>query len=89
MIGCIYRFGYKFEDRLKEEFENNLVMYARNLAQVKRQKAEDKELSAVAESVKEIMDDYNPTIKTLEQKCDYINYILKTKFDEDEPKVEI
>lgn len=89
MINCVYRFGYKFEDKLKEEFESNLVMYARYLSQVKRQKNEDKELTAVAESVKEIMGDYNPTIKTLEQKCEYINYILKTKFDLEEPKVEI
>jgi hypothetical protein len=89
MMGCIYKFGHKFEEDLKEEFEKNLVGYSRQLADIKRQKDEDKELIAVSEMISDINEDYNPTIKTLELKCEYISFMLKERFDLDAPQVEI
>jgi len=89
MTNCIYKFGHKFEDNLREEFERNLVGYARQLSTVKMQKDEDSKLNAVNEAIKDINEDYNPTIKTLEQKCEYISYMLKERFSAEEPVVEI
>lgn len=89
MTECIYKFGHKFEDTLKDEFEKNLVAYARQLASVKAEKDADEELNAVKDAIKEINDDYNPTIKTLELKCDYISFLLKTRFLSKEPEIEI
>lgn len=88
MMNCIYKFGHKFEDSLKEEFDKNLVNYAKQLAKVKAEKDADKTLLAVTEAIAEINEDYNPTIKTLEQKCEYISWLLKERFDEDIAKVE-
>jgi RNA processing factor Prp31 len=89
MMECIYKFGHKFEDGLKQEFEKNLVAYARQLSDVKRQKNEDKELNAIGEMIKEINEDYDPTIKTLEMKCEYVSFVLKERFSVDVPQVEV
>ena len=89
MMECIYKFGHKFESDLKQEFERNLVAYARQLSDIKRQKDEDKELAAINEMIKEINEDYDPTIKTLEMKCEYVSFVLKERFNIDAPKVEI
>ena len=89
MQSCVYKFGYKFENDLKSEFEKNLLAYARQLAKIKREKEENTELQTINELIKEINDDYNPTIKELEMKCEYISWFLKERFDEDAPKVEI
>lgn len=88
MMECIYKFGHKFESELKEEFEKNLIAYARQLSDVKKQKDEDKELNAINELIKEINEDYDPTIKTLELKSEYVSFILKERFNLDVPKVE-
>lgn len=89
MIKCIYKFGHTFEGELKKEFENNLLGYARQLAEVKERKEEDEKLKALQEAIKEINQDYDPTIKLLSLKADYVSYILKTRFEEDAPKVEV
>lgn len=89
MMECIYKFGHKFEADLKQEFEKNLVAYSRQLSDVKRQKDQDSELTAINEMIKEINEDYDPTIKSLEMKCEYVSFILKERFDVDAPKVEI
>jgi hypothetical protein len=89
MMKCIYKFGHTFEGELKKEFENNLLSYARQLAEVKEKKEEDEKLKALAEAIKEINQDYDPTIKLLGLKAEYVSYILKTRFEEDAPKVEI
>jgi len=89
MSECIYKFGHKFENSLKEEFEKNLVGYARQLSNIKAEKDADEQLNALTEYIKEINDDYNPTIKTLEMKCEYISWLLKERFGADGPKVEI
>jgi uncharacterized protein involved in tolerance to divalent cations len=89
MMECIYKFGYKFEADLKDEFEKNLVAYARQLSDVKRQKDEDKELNAINEMIKEINEDYDPTIKALEMKCEYVSFVLKERFSVDVPQVEV
>lgn len=89
MSECIYKFGHKFEEDLKVEFERNLVAYARQLSNVKAQKDADDTLNAVSDAIKEINEDYNPTIKTLEMKCEYISYLLKERFGSEEMPVEI
>jgi len=89
MMDCIYKFGHKFEAELKSEFEKNLVAYAKQLAQIKAEKETDKSLKAVSEAIADINEDYNPTIKTLEQKCEYVSWYLKERFDDNAPKVEI
>lgn len=91
MTSCIYKFGHKFEAELKEEFEKNLVLYARQLSHVKSQKDDDENLNALSEMIKQINEDYNPTITLLELKGEYVSYIIKTRFlgGEDGPKVEI
>jgi hypothetical protein len=89
MMSCIYKFGHRFEAELKSEFEKNLVAYAKQLAQIKAEKEADSSLKAVSEAILDINEDYNPTIKTLEQKCEYISWLLKERFGEDAPKVEI
>ena len=89
MSEAIYKFGHKFEDSLKEEFEKSLVGYARQSAFVKAEKEEDEELNAIKETIKEINEDYNPTIQALTLKCDYISFLLRTRFTTDAPKVEI
>lgn len=89
MSECIYKFGHKFEEGLKIEFEKNLVAYARQLSGVKAEKDADEELNALSDAIKEINEDYNPTIKTLEMKCEYISYLLKERFGSESPKVEI
>jgi hypothetical protein len=88
MMECIYKFGHKFESELKEEFEKNLIAYARQLSDVKKQKDEDKELNAINELIKEINEDYDPTIKALELKSEYVSFVLKERFNLDVPKVE-
>ena len=87
MMDCIYKFWHKFEADLKLEFEKNLVGYARQLSAIKREKDEDKTLQAISEGIKDINEDFDPTIKTLEQKCEYISWFLKERFDADGPKV--
>lgn len=89
MSECIYKFGHKFEDSLKDEFEKNLVAYARQLSSVKAEKDGDEELNALTETIKEINDDYNPAIKTLELKCEYISYLLAIRFGHENISVEI
>lgn len=89
MSECIYKFGHKFEEELKDEFEKNLVAYARQLSSVKAEKDADEELNALTEAIKEINDDYNPAIKTLELKCEYISFLLSVRFGADKPQVEI
>lgn len=89
MMECIYKFGHKFEAGLKDEFEKNLVAYSRQLSDVKLQKDKDKELNAINEMIKEINEDYDPTIKTLELKSEYVSLMLKERFGVDAPKVEI
>ena len=89
MQGCIYMFGNKFEAELKAEFEKNLVAYARQLSAIKREKAADNDLNILTEAITDINEDYNPTIKQLELKCEYIAWFIKERFDVDEPKVEI
>lgn len=87
MSQCIYKFGYKFEGGLKEEFESQLVLYARQLSHVKAQKEENEKLKNVSELIKQINEDYNPTIALLGLKCEYVSYILKVRFGgDDEPK---
>ena len=88
MQNCIYKFGHKFDGSLKEEFDKNLVGYARQLADVKRRKEADKDLVAVSEEIAEINEDYNPSIKQLEMKSDYISWLLKERFDSNAPEVE-
>jgi hypothetical protein len=89
MMDCIYKFGHKFEAELKSEFEKNLVAYAKQLAQIKAEKDADKSLKAVSEAIADINEDYNPTIRILEQKCEYVSWYLKERFDDNAPKVEI
>ncbi len=89
MMSCIYTFGHKFENEIKEEFEKNLVAYARQLAAVKREKDNDAKLKAISEAISDINGDYDPTINLLGLKCDYIAWLIKERFDVDEPKVEI
>lgn len=91
MMSCIYKFGHKFEAELKIEFEDNLVRYGKQLSKVKAEKDEDPELNTISEAIKQINEDYDPTIKTLEQKCEYVAFILKTRFEDDDTtkKVEI
>lgn len=88
MMSCIYKFGYKFEAELKAEFEKNLVAYAKQLAQVKAEKESDETLKAISEAISDINEDYNPTIKALEQKCEYISWLMKQKFEEESFKVD-
>jgi hypothetical protein len=89
MMDCIYKFGHKFEADLKLEFEKNLVGYARQLSAIKREKDADATLNALTEAIKDINEDFDPTIKTLELKCEYISWFLKERFESDGPKVEI
>jgi methyl-accepting chemotaxis protein len=89
MITCIYKFGHRFENELKEEFEKNLVQYNKQLSYIKSQKDENEELQSVTEAINEINEDYK-TIKDLELKCEYIAHIIKERYDLDEPeKIEI
>lgn len=88
MMNCVYQFGHKFENELRQEFEKNLAQYAKQLSHVKRQKDEDLELYAVNEAIKDINEDYNPTIKTLELKCEYVAYHIKERFEFDEPAMD-
>ena len=89
MMNCIYKFGHKFEAELKSEFEKNLLLYAKQLAAVKAEKDADASLKAVSDAISDINEDYNPTIKTLELKCEYISWYLKERFGDNTPKVEI
>lgn len=89
MITCIYKFGHKFESEMKSEFENNLVQYGKQLSYIKVKKAEDTELNAVSELIKEINEDYDPTIKTLELKCEYITHLLKTRFSDEPIEIQV
>jgi uncharacterized protein with gpF-like domain len=81
MINCIYKFGHSFQDDLRLEFEKNLILYNKQLSYIKGQKDEDSGLNAVTEAIKDINDDYNPSINELGLKADYLAYILKVKFD--------
>jgi hypothetical protein len=85
MITCIYKFGHRFENELKEEFERNLVQYNKQLTYIKSQKDENEELQSITEAINEINEDYK-TIKDLELKCEYIAHIIKERYDLDEPK---
>ena len=89
MMTCIYKFGHKFENGLKEEFEKDLVQYGKQLSHIKAKKDEDEELNAVADLIKEINEDYDPTIKTLELKCEYIAFLLKTRFVDEPTQVQV
>lgn len=80
MTNCIYQFGHKFENELRKEFEANLLQYAKQLIDVKVAMDDDAELHAVSEAIKDINEDYNPTIKVLEQKSEYIAIMLKERF---------
>jgi len=86
---CIYKFGYKFEGELRQEFEKNLVEYERQLAFIESQKEEDRELLAVSEAIKEINEDYNPSIQALDMRCKYISLYLKERFGAEEVEVEL
>ena len=89
MKHCIYKFGYKFEGELREQFEKNLVEYERQLASVELQKQEDEQLNSISELIKEINEDYNPTIQDLDMKCKYVSLYLKEKFNAEDIKVEL
>lgn len=89
MKNCIYKFGYKFEGELKEQFEKNLVEYEKQLASIEMQKEEDRDLNIISEAIKEINEDYNPTIQTLDLKCKYVSLHLKERFGTEEVKVEL
>lgn len=89
MQSCIYKFGHKFEDDLKSEFEKNLIAYARQLSEIKRAKDENDELQSINDLIKEINDDYNPALKELEMRCEYVSFVLKERFESDVPQVEI
>ena len=65
------------------------MAYARQLSEVKRQKDEDTELNAINDMIKEINEDYDPTIKSLEMRCEYVSFVLKERFNLDAPKLEI
>jgi len=86
MMTCIYKFGHKFEAELKSEFEKNLVLYAKQLTHVKLQKGQNSELAAADELIKDINEDYNPTITLLELKCEYVAWYAKERFGTDETK---
>jgi len=89
MTECVYKFGHKFEHELRAEFEKNLIGYARQLSHVKAEKDADETLEAVSDALKDCNDEYNPAIKMLELKCEYISFMLKERFGANEPKVEI
>lgn len=89
MKNCIYKFGYKFEGELREQFEKNLVEYERQLASVEMQKEEDKDLNIISETIKEINEEYNPTIQVLDMKCKYTSLYIKEKFGSEEVQVEL
>tara|TARA_R100000951_G_scaffold116766_1_gene130587 strand:+ start:24610 stop:25113 length:504 start_codon:yes stop_codon:yes gene_type:complete len=86
MINCIYKFGHKFENDLKEKFESNLVEYQTQLSYIKMRKDADRELELVGEAIADINGDFDPTIKKLEQQCEYITWLKKERFELDEPK---
>lgn len=89
MKSCIYKFGYKFEGELKDQFEKNLIEYEKQLALVELEKEEDEELSSVSETIKEINEDYNPSIQELDMKCKYVSLYLKERFMTEEIKIEL
>jgi hypothetical protein len=89
MKHCIYKFGYKFEGELREQFEKNLIEYERQLASVEFQKQEDEELNAISDLIKQINEDYNPTIQVLDMKCKYISFYIKEKFGTEDIRVEL
>jgi len=86
MINCIYTFGHSFENDLKVKFEDNLIEYQTQLSYLKLKKDEDNELNLVGEAISEINSDYDPTIKQLEQKCEYISWLKKERFGLSETK---
>ena len=88
MKNCIYKFGYKFEGELREEFEKNLMIYEKQLSSIEMQKQENEELKAISELISEINEDYNPTIQDLDLKCKYISIAIRERFEEDTPKVD-
>lgn len=88
MKNCIYKFGYKFEGELREEFEKNLMIYEKQLSSIEMQKQENEELKAISELISEINEDYNPTIQDLDLKCKYISIEIRERFEEDTPKVD-
>ena len=89
MKHCIYKFGYKFEGELREQFEKNLIEYERQLASVEFQKQEDEELNAISDLIKQINEGYNPTIQVLDMKCKYISFYIKEKFGTEDIRVEL
>lgn len=86
MTNCIYKYGHKFENAMKEQFEKDLVEYSKQLSYLKRRKDEDDDLTIISEAIADINEDYNPTIKLLELKCEYISWLSKERFELDEPK---
>jgi hypothetical protein len=86
MTNCIYKFGHKFEAEMREQFEKDLIEYAKQLSYIKMKKEEDRELQLVSEAITDINGDYDPTIKLLELKCEYISLFGKERFGLDEPK---
>jgi transketolase len=89
MKHCIYKFGYKFEGELREQFEKNLVEYEKQLSSVEFQKQEDEELNAISDLIKQINEDYNPTIQDLDMKCKYVSLCLKEKFQNEDVNLEL
>jgi hypothetical protein len=89
MKNYVYKFGHKFEDELKKEFEKSLIQYEKQLALLELQKEEDHELSSVSEIIKEINGDYNPAIQELDMKCKYVSLYIKERFMTEEVKVEL
>lgn len=89
MKNCIYKFGYKFEGELREQFEKNLVEYEKQLSSIEFQKQEDRELNSISELITQINEGYNPTIQTLDLKCKYVSLHIKERFGTEEVKVEL
>jgi len=89
MKSCIYKFGYKFEGELREQFEKNLIDYEKQLASIELQKQENRDLMIISETIKEINEDYNPAIQTLDMKCKYVSLYLKEKFGTEDISLEL
>lgn len=89
MKNCIYKFGYKFEGELREQFEKNLIIYEKQLSSVEIQKKEDEQLKVISEMISEINEDYNPSIQELDMRCKYLSLELKERFDLEDVKIEL
>lgn len=89
MKNCIYKFGYKFEGDLREQFEKNLVEYEKQLASVEFQKQQDEKINALSDLINQINEDYNPTIQVLDMKCKYVSLYIKEKFGTEDVRLEM